>query len=124
MKRRDPKRLATITKIIAMEIRNSMEDFHVKHLTDEQMQELNPIIRSAIFSALTLLKYAGDGTDLKRNQNALVGVSRLLMMVPKYWEEPTLNEDVQWALQSSIGAEIPEKERKRLTRFCRDYLGL
>lgn len=77
------KRLATIANIIAMEVRNSMEDYQVKYLTDEQMQELNPIIRNAVYSALTLLKYAGDDTDLKRNQNAIVSVSRLLMMVPK-----------------------------------------
>ena len=30
---------------IAMVVRNAMEDFHCEHLTDEQMMELNPIVR-------------------------------------------------------------------------------
>jgi len=29
-----------------------MEDFHCRHLSDEQMAELNPIIRNAIYTAL------------------------------------------------------------------------
>lgn len=33
---------------IAMVVRNAMEDFHAKHLSDTQMAELNPIIRNAI----------------------------------------------------------------------------
>lgn len=118
------KRLATIAKVIAMEVRNSMEDFHVKHLTDEQMNELNPIIRNAIYSALVLLRFAGDETDVAKNQNAIAGVSRLLMMVPKYWEEPELTDDARWTLESTIGAEMPEKDRKRMAKLCREYLGL
>jgi len=46
------------------------------------------------------------------------------MMVPKYWEEPELTEDVRWSLESAIGSDIPEKDRKRLARYCRDHLGL
>lgn len=118
------KRLATIAKIIAMEVRNSMEDFHAKHLTDDQMKELNPIVRNAIFSALVLLKHAGDKSSPKKNRNAIAGVSRLLQMVPKYWEEPALSEDTRWTLQSNIGAELPEEERQRMAEFCRDYLWL
>jgi len=124
MRPEEVKRLATIAKIIAMEVRNAMEDFHVKHLTDEQIQELNPIVRNAIFSAVMLLKYAGDAGDRAKNQNAIAGISRLLMMVPKYWEEPELNEDVRWTLESTIGSSMPEEERKRIAKFCRDYLGL
>jgi hypothetical protein len=120
----EQKRLATIAKIITMELRNSMEDFHVKHLTDDQMKELNPIIRNAIYSALVLLKFAGDENDVAKNQNAIAGVSRLLMMVPKYWEEPELTADTRWTLESNIGAEISEAERKRMAKFCREYLGI
>src|SRR5687767_7876176 len=39
-------------KYIAIVVRNAMEDYHVKHLSDEQMKELNPIIRNAIATAL------------------------------------------------------------------------
>lgn len=118
----DPKRLATIAKIIAMEVRNSMEDFHARHLTDEHLKELNPIIRNAIYSALVLLNFAGDESDVTKNQNAIAGISRLLMMIPKYWEEPELNEDTCWSLESNIGTEMPEEDRRRMAEFCRDYL--
>jgi len=46
MKVRASQRLAAIAKVLAMEVRNSMENCHVQHLTDEQMHELNPIIRT------------------------------------------------------------------------------
>lgn len=42
--------------IVAMNIRNAMEDFHSKHLSDEHMKELNPIIRQAIYDILRYLK--------------------------------------------------------------------
>jgi len=35
-----------------MVVRNATEEFHAEHLTDEQMRELNPIIRNAIYTAL------------------------------------------------------------------------
>lgn len=71
-----------------------------------------------------LLKHAGDEGDRAKNQNAIAGVSRLLMMVPKYWEEPELNGDVRWTVESTIGSSMPEEERNRMAKFCRDYLGL
>lgn len=39
-------------KAIAAYVRMHMEDFHHKHLSDEQMKELNPIIRNAIYTFL------------------------------------------------------------------------
>jgi hypothetical protein len=44
--------LRRCAKYIAMVVRNAMEDFHCRHLSDEQMAELNPIIRNAIYTAL------------------------------------------------------------------------
>jgi hypothetical protein len=41
-----------LANFIAMVVRNAMEDFHCQHLTDDQMKELNPIIRNAICTAL------------------------------------------------------------------------
>ena len=61
-----------LAKTIAAVIRNAMEDFHVKYLTDEQMKELNPIIRNAIY------------TILQREGSLL---SYFLMFVPEYWED-------------------------------------
>jgi hypothetical protein len=37
-------------KYIAMVVRNAMEDLHCRRLSDEQMAELNPIIRNAIYA--------------------------------------------------------------------------
>ena len=69
-------------KYIAIVVRNAMEDFHCKHLSDEQMKELNPIIRNAIYTAL----YAYDA----QNQSDLLKyfVDYHFMSIPKYWEEP------------------------------------
>ena len=39
-------------KVIASYVRDNMEDFHCKHLSDSQMKELNPLIRNAIYTAL------------------------------------------------------------------------
>ena len=43
--------------ILAMVVRNAMEDFHCQHLTDEQMRELNPIVRNAIYTGLQALRH-------------------------------------------------------------------
>jgi hypothetical protein len=40
------KGMQELSKYIAIVIRNAMEDFHCQHLSDAQMEELNPIIRS------------------------------------------------------------------------------
>lgn len=59
MTRQGFEKLDPITKmslLISMYIRNEMEDFHEKHLSDEQMKELNPIIRQAVYNILTFLK--------------------------------------------------------------------
>jgi flagellar motor switch protein FliG len=47
-----------LAKSIAAYVRCGMEDFHAKHLNDEQMKELNPIIRNSIFTFLE--DYASD----------------------------------------------------------------
>ena len=54
-----------MARYIAMAVRNAMEDFHCKHLTDEQMQELNPIIRNGIYTALYASKHADDEESCK-----------------------------------------------------------
>ncbi|MFC1652122.1 hypothetical protein ACFL3F_00235 [Planctomycetota bacterium] len=71
-------------KYIAMVVRNAMEDFHHKHLSDEQMAELNPIIRNAIYTAI----YAHHTQDDSTISDGFVRFH--LMSIPKYWEEPEL----------------------------------
>ena len=72
------------SKYIAIVIRNSMEDFHCKHLTDEQMKELNPIIRNAIYTALYTLEFYKGSEPAKKFMDYHGS------MIPKYWEEPEL----------------------------------
>ena len=65
-----------LAKAIASIIRNQMEDFHCKYLTDEQMKELNPIIRNSIYSALQLFRL-----------DPMMLYVYAKMYVPTYWED-------------------------------------
>ena len=67
------------TMCIAMSVRNHIEDFHVKHLSDEQMKELNPMIRQGVLQGLLALCDPNRRSELE-----LLG-----MMIPSYWEQPT-----------------------------------
>lgn len=64
-------------KALGAYVRYHMEEFHGKHLSDEQMRELNPIIRNAIF---TMLEDMSNGRYFK--------ISGLLRHnLPDYWED-------------------------------------
>lgn len=69
---------------IAIVVRNAMEDFHCKHIPDEHMRELNPIIRNAICTAL----HAMDEAKISPAAEAFVGTN--LASIPQYWEPPEL----------------------------------
>ncbi len=71
---------------IAMHVRNEMENFHCKYLTDEQMEELNPIIRQAILDALVVENKVIYDAKSPAWQKIL---SYLIMCIPDYWEIPT-----------------------------------
>lgn len=75
------KRLA---KYIAIAVRNAMEGFHVAHLTDAQMKELNPIIRNAICSALHAY------LNVDNYPNAREWMDFQMQLIPPYWEEPEI----------------------------------
>jgi len=62
-------------KLIAAAVRNNIEDFHIKYLSDAQMKELNPLIRNAIYSALIRLYEDPDYATF------------LAQYVPAYWED-------------------------------------
>jgi hypothetical protein len=65
---------------VAHVVRNAMEDFHCKYLGDEQMKELNPIIRNAICSAL----HASENHD--EYENARLFLEFHLRTIPNYGE--------------------------------------
>lgn len=62
-------------KIIASYVRNNIEDFHFKYLSDEKMKELNSLIRNAIYTALI---------DF---ESGIMNVFMHAMYVPTYWED-------------------------------------
>ena len=66
-----------LAKALAAYVRYHIEDFHSKYLSDEQMRELNPLIRNAIF---TMLEDISDGRYFK-----ISGLLRLNL--PDYWED-------------------------------------
>ena len=70
--------------LIAMVIRNAMEDFHAQHLTDKQMKQLNPIIRNAVCTAMHAFNHCSTEAPAKRF------IDYHLRMIPKYWEPPEL----------------------------------
>jgi hypothetical protein len=72
---------------IASVVRNAMEDFHCRHLSDDQMRELNPIIRDAIYTAL----YAYGNYNRSVAAQSFVDFS--IRLIPNYWEEPKLTHD-------------------------------
>ncbi len=75
--------------VIAMYIRNEMEDFHCVHLSDEQMKELNPIIRQAVYNIMRYIKLASK----KNNDAEKIFANREInfhrQLIPDYWELPT-----------------------------------
>jgi len=76
--------LQCLSKYIGIVVRDAMEGFHHKHLSDEQMKELNPIIRNAVFTAL----YAH--TISETSPKAQRFISENLSRIPEYWESPEL----------------------------------
>ena len=75
-----------LANYIAMVIRNAMEDFQCEHLNDDQMKELNPIIRNAVCTALHAFNNYEQSDAAKRFMDYN------LRMIPKYWEPPELLE--------------------------------
>jgi hypothetical protein len=72
-----------------MVIRNALEAFHCEHLSDDQMAELNPIIRDAVYSALWALKHSQD------RRGARIFLDLTQQMIPRYWERPELLADLK-----------------------------
>ena len=72
---------------VAMVVRNALEDFHARHLSDERTRELNPLVRNAATTVLHALRRAPS------SPGAASFVHFETSLVPKYWEEPELLDD-------------------------------
>lgn len=77
-----------MTLVIAMHIRNEMENFHSHHLSDEQMKVLNPIIRQATYDILNYLKLASSDENSDGKIVAQGFINFLIESIPDYWEHP------------------------------------
>lgn len=75
-----------MAKFIAIVVRNAMESFHVKHLSDAEMRELNPIIRNATFTALHAARLRGISETARGLRDSQ------LQRIPPYSESPELLE--------------------------------
>lgn len=68
--------------IIAMQVRNALEEFHIANLSDAQMKVLNQTIRYAIDNAVELTETLDSNATKQR------GYAWLVEMIPDYWEIP------------------------------------
>lgn len=73
--------------LVAMYLRNAMEDFHAHNLSNAQMKELNQLIRQALYNIVTIIET--DEADVWRDRT----LSHLVGMIPDYWELP---KDEDW----------------------------
>ena len=91
------------TILIAIIVRNEMDDFHAEHLSDKQMKELNPIIRQAIFDALNLLEILNDPNSNKNQFDEAISIANFeIGLIPDYWEIPEhVSEDFVEATQKT-----------------------
>lgn len=72
--------------IIAMQVRNALEDFHAENLTNAQMKTLNGLIRYAIYDGIVILETMGA------DDGAFEHFKYLLASIPDYWEVPGRDE--------------------------------
>ena len=78
--------------LLGIEVRNNIEDFHAKYLSDEQMKELNPLIRQGIMNGIELWEeYKRYRRSKKQNGEITAYMLMALMMIPDYWELPVEN---------------------------------
>ena len=79
------KDLVSYTMVVAMSVRNAMEDFHSspEGPTDAQMEKLNPLIRTGILTAVHAWRFVHIDPAYRylRFQDDLI---------PDYWEPPQL----------------------------------
>ena len=121
--------LQTWAKVIAMHVRNEMEDFHCAHLSDAQMKELNPIIRRAIYETLRQLYFLKKGTK-KQRFVAIQSIHHLFLLLPDYWEAPDLskekraNEDklAEMDMTKRMGLFGSERSAKAFVEFFQQQL--
>jgi hypothetical protein len=88
-----PEGTRTFASYIAMVVRNAMEDFHCEHLGDDQMRELNPIVRNAVCTAVHAFQ------NYEQCEASRQFVDFNVRVIPGYWEQPQLLDEYAQMLQ-------------------------
>jgi hypothetical protein len=78
--------LKQLSKIIALAVRNELEGFHVAHISDNNMKELNTHIRNAIYTILLTFAKSDSESYCRKI------VASLQHQMPPYWEEPVVTD--------------------------------
>lgn len=91
----NPEALQGFAMLIAVNVRNGMEQFHVENLSDAQMKQLNPLIRNSIYEALLAIAKSN------KNINCARIVDFLFKSIPPYWEMPELEENTLAFMEGS-----------------------
>jgi hypothetical protein len=81
------------TKVIAISVRNELEDIHSRHISDELMPDLNRAVRRGIYLALRNLFLLSNARDTDDYVRAKVLLWFHLMMIPDYWEDTEMSPD-------------------------------
>lgn len=105
----DPKQQRVL--LLAMYVRDRLEDFHVKHLSDGQMKELNQLIRQGLWDILTMLELFAEDEP-----GAIVGWHQLVAEIPACWEIPSDTERVDGTEDPEFDG-ITEEQAVRVLRF-------
>lgn len=80
------------TMLLAIEVRNNIENFHSKYLTDEQVAELNPLIRQGIINGIELWEEYNKFSLSKEVKGEITEYMLMaIFMIPDYWELPVEN---------------------------------
>ena len=66
-----------LSKSIAAFIRNQIENFHANHLSDDEMKELNPLIRNAVYSYI--IDYDNKFIDISNDESVADAFKYLYM---------------------------------------------
>lgn len=81
---------------------NALEDFHCQHLSDEQIKELNTLIRDAVYNALCSHAHFESSSEAQRF------VQHHTEMIPLYWEMPRLYESFKPSAAFNTVDESPD----------------
>jgi hypothetical protein len=81
------------TKVIAISVRNELEDIHSRHISDDLMPDLNRAVRRGIYLALRNLFILTNAKHTDDYVRAKVLLWFHLMSLPDYWEHTEMTPE-------------------------------